>query len=66
GPGIPEEDRALVFERFHRADAARTMPGSGLGLSIVREVVESHGGTVGAAARDGGGAAIGFSLPVAT
>jgi two-component system, OmpR family, sensor histidine kinase MprB len=56
GPGIPEQDRALVFERFYRADEARGRPGSGLGLAIVRQVVESHGGTVEAEAARGGGA----------
>lgn len=63
GPGIPADDLPQVFDRFHRSDAARAMPGSGLGLSIVREVVEAHGGTVGAAPRDGGGAVVGFALP---
>ena len=62
GIGIPDNELALVFERFHRADEARTMPGSGLGLSIVREVAERHGGTVFARNRDGGGAVIGFRL----
>ncbi len=65
GPGIPPEDVPLVFDRFHRAEASRTMPGSGLGLSIVREVVEACGGTVAAGNRDGGGASIGFVLPPA-
>lgn len=64
GPGIPEADLDKVFDRFHRADAARTMPGSGLGLAIVREVVERVGGTVSALNRPDGGAAIGFTLPV--
>jgi two-component system sensor histidine kinase MprB len=64
GPGIPDEDIGRIFDRFHRADTARTLPGSGLGLAIVREVVERHGGTVSAAPRPGGGAAVGFSLPV--
>jgi len=63
GPGIPADDLPLVFDRFHRSDAARAMPGSGLGLSIVRDVVEAQGGTVGAAQRNGGGAAVGFTLP---
>ena len=40
------------------------MPGSGLGLSIVRDVIVRAGGTVSARQRDGGGAAIGFTLPV--
>jgi two-component system sensor histidine kinase MprB len=65
GPGIPEHDRELIFERFHRAPEARTLPGSGLGLSIVRDVVERHGGRVLAEGRSGGGASVGFHLPVA-
>ncbi len=63
GPGIPDSDLTKVFDRFHRADGARTMPGSGLGLAIVSEVVQGIGGTVHAANREGGGAAIGFTLP---
>jgi two-component system sensor histidine kinase MprB len=63
GPGIAEEDLDLVFDRFHRADAARSMPGSGLGLSIVKTVVEHQDGSVTAQQRDGGGAEIGFVLP---
>jgi two-component system sensor histidine kinase MprB len=62
GMGIPDNELALVFERFHRAEEARTMPGSGLGLSIVRDVAERHGGSVFARNRDGGGAVIGFRL----
>ena len=46
GPGIAVEDRNSVFERFWRAYTARTMPGSGLGLSIVAQVAQSHGGRV--------------------
>ncbi|MDQ3543452.1 MAG: sensor histidine kinase, partial [Actinomycetota bacterium] len=65
GPGIGARDASLVFERFHRADSGRTLPGSGLGLSIVRDVVARNGGTVHAAARDGGGAAVGFVVPLA-
>ncbi len=45
---------------------ARTQSGSGLGLAIVRQAVERHGGTVWAANRAGGGAVVGFELPVAT
>jgi len=56
GPGIAEEDRSHIFERFYRATAARSLPGSGLGLSIVREVAEAHGGTVTAEEAPGGGA----------
>ncbi|MGH9133273.1 MAG: HAMP domain-containing sensor histidine kinase [Ilumatobacteraceae bacterium] len=64
GPGIPDGEQALVFERFHRAAESRTLPGSGLGLSIVREVVERHHGSVRVAARVGGGAVVGFTLPL--
>ncbi|MBX7434147.1 HAMP domain-containing histidine kinase [Mycobacterium sp. Y57] len=46
GPGIPPQERGLVFERFYRATPARGMPGSGLGLAIVKQVVLKHGGTL--------------------
>jgi two-component system sensor histidine kinase MprB len=64
GPGIEPGEEERIFDRFHRADAARSMPGSGLGLSIVRDVIVGAGGAVSAASRDGGGAAIGFTLPI--
>ncbi len=63
GPGVPTDDLDRIFDRFHRAVTARSRPGSGLGLSIVREIAERHGGTVFASNRDGGGASIGFVLP---
>ena len=63
GPGIPEADRSRIFDRFHRVEATRTMPGSGLGLSIVKQVAEAHGGSVSATEAPGGGAAVGFVLP---
>lgn len=65
GPGIPVEDRPLVFDRFHRATASRSMPGSGLGLAIVDQVVRQHGGTTWVGESDRGGAEVGFRLPVA-
>jgi len=46
GPGISDNDLPMVFERFWRADDARTLPGSGLGLSIVKQATERHGGHV--------------------
>jgi two-component system, OmpR family, sensor histidine kinase MprB len=46
GPGIPLEERRLVFERFYRSMSARALPGSGLGLAIVKQVVIKHGGTL--------------------
>ncbi len=46
GPGIDDEDLPYVFDRFYRAQSARSLPGSGLGLAIVRQVAQAHGGTV--------------------
>jgi two-component system sensor histidine kinase MprB len=63
GPGIPEVDLAHIFDRFYRSVASRSLPGSGLGLAIVRDIVESHGGSVFAEPRDGGGTTVGFILP---
>ncbi len=63
GPGIAPEDSQRVFDRFYRAEGARSLPGSGLGLSIVREVAERNGGSVQVAARPGGGASVGLCLP---
>jgi signal transduction histidine kinase len=46
GPGIPASERERVFERFARLDQARTKPGNGLGLALVKAVAEQHGGTL--------------------
>jgi two-component system sensor histidine kinase MprB len=64
GSGIAGADLPHVFDRFYRAQAARGAPGSGLGLSIVKRIVEEHGGTVFAREAEGGGALVGFDLPV--
>jgi two-component system sensor histidine kinase MprB len=63
GPGIEEADRDHVFDRFYRSPSARSMPGSGLGLSIVKQIVEAHGGTVFVETPDDGGAVVGFEIP---
>jgi len=65
GEGIPAEDLPYVFERFYRADAARSRDtgGSGIGLSIAERLVTHHGGRVFAENREGGGAIVGFELP---
>lgn len=67
GEGIPADDLPHVFERFYRADRSRSREtgGRGLGLSIVRQVVESHSGRVWAESTVGVGSAFGFSLPLA-
>jgi len=62
GPGIPETDRPHVFDRFYRADVARSKPGSGLGLAIVKQIIEAHGGTVWIEPAAGGGTTAGFRL----
>ncbi|SDQ36016.1 sensor histidine kinase [Thermostaphylospora chromogena] len=63
GTGIAPEDLPHIFDRFYRAPRARTRPGSGLGLAIVRQIVDSHGGTVGAHPAPGGGTLVRLSLP---
>jgi two-component system sensor histidine kinase MprB len=65
GPGIDPAELDRVFERFYRATVARGLPGSGLGLSMVRDIAHAHGGQVFARNRVGGGAVIGFTLPQA-
>jgi two-component system sensor histidine kinase BaeS len=62
GPGIPEAHLPLIFDRFYKADAARRATGgSGLGLSIVKAIVERHGGTI--AVHNDGGAVFVITLP---
>ncbi|MFF8424182.1 sensor histidine kinase [Streptomyces sp. NPDC016566] len=61
GPGLADADLPRVFDRFYRADSARSLPGSGLGLAIVHAVALTHGGTAFARNRPGGGAVIGFT-----
>lgn len=64
GPGIPEEDIPFIFERFYRVDKSRSRKGGGmgLGLAIVREIVERHGGKVGVENRPQGGSRFFFTL----
>jgi two-component system, OmpR family, sensor histidine kinase MprB len=63
GEGISEADLPHVFDRFYRAEESRSMPGSGLGLSIVRQVVERHSGTVTADRCPSGGSRFTVLLP---
>jgi two-component system sensor histidine kinase MprB len=64
GPGIDPADLPHVFDRFFRAVAARSRPGSGLGLSIVTEVAAAHDGSTFAENHPDGGAVVGLLLPV--
>jgi two-component system sensor histidine kinase MprB len=64
GPGISAGDLPHVFERFYRAEAARSLPGSGLGLAIVQQVVASHGGTVTVSTPPAGGTLVHIELPI--
>jgi len=63
GSGFPDDFRPRAFDRFSRADEARSRGGSGLGLSIVELVARAHGGTAGAANRPAGGADAWIALP---
>ncbi len=63
GPGIAPQHLPYLFDRFYRADAARTEPGSGLGLAIAKQVVEQHGGTITIASDVGAGTTITVTLP---
>jgi two-component system, OmpR family, sensor kinase len=63
GIGIPEDELPLVFERFYRTDPSRADGGAGLGLSIARQIAESHGGEIRAKSAPGEGSTFTFLLP---
>ncbi|MBR6825284.1 MAG: HAMP domain-containing histidine kinase, partial [Oscillospiraceae bacterium] len=66
GVGIPEEERARVFDRFYRVDKARSRAagGSGLGLSIVHDMVKRNDGTIAVAPREEGGTVFTVCFPL--
>jgi signal transduction histidine kinase len=65
GIGLTAEQRARICERFYRADASGKVPGTGLGMSIVKEIVELHGGSVQVESEFGAGTAVTLWLPAA-
>ena len=65
GVGIPSGELPRIFERFYKADQARSGGGTGLGLAIARHIVEAHGGRIWAESTEGEGSTFFFSLPTA-
>lgn len=63
GSGIPEDEQPLVWEELYRAEAARGIPGSGLGLALVRVIVARHGGNATLRSREGQGTVVTVRLP---
>ncbi|MGI8671943.1 MAG: sensor histidine kinase, partial [Luteitalea sp.] len=64
GPGISADDLPRIWERLYRGDRSRTTRGLGLGLSLVKAIVEAHGGRVAAQSPAGGGARLEVRLPI--
>lgn len=66
GPGVPIEEQARIWERLYRGDHSRSQTGLGLGLSLVRAIVEAHGGKATATNGEKGGAVFEIALPLMT
>ena len=62
GDGVSAEERRLVFNRFYRSPNAQLLPGSGIGLAIVRHAAQMHEGEVWFEANEGRGSRVGFSV----
>ena len=65
GPGIPEQERARIFEQFHQVDSSLTKAkgGTGLGLAIAKQIVEMHGGRIWVVSTPGKGSIFQMELP---
>ena len=66
GPGIPEKDLKLIFDRFHRVQSSASVPGTGLGLPIAKELIELHHGSIGVESTVGKGSTFILKLPLST
>jgi two-component system OmpR family sensor kinase len=64
GLGIRESERAFIWDELYRGEDARGIPGSGLGLALVKSIIQRHNGTVAVRSRSGQGTVFAFSLPV--
>jgi two-component system sensor histidine kinase KdpD len=64
GPGMDLSEQALIFDQFFRGRAQRRLPGSGMGLTIAKAIVEAHGGQIGVNSEVGRGSTFWFKLPV--
>jgi two-component system, OmpR family, phosphate regulon sensor histidine kinase PhoR len=64
GIGISAADLLHIFERFFKADKARSSEGSGLGLAIAKHIIQAHGGKIWVQSQEGRGSTFGFSLPI--
>jgi two-component system, OmpR family, sensor histidine kinase KdpD len=64
GPGIDDFEQSLIFDKFYRGQNQRlSVQGTGMGLAIVKAIVEAHGGTVGVTSQLGRGSVFYFSVP---
>ena len=66
GTGISKEDLPHIFERFYKADKARSRGGSGLGLAIAKHTIQAHGGNISAKSEENKGSTLSFTLPLYT